>query len=180
MESAEASLLTQRREVAERSNHQTSFLVLFGSLASILFLSAAGIVLYFDMVERQKTGKILRESEERFRLLVSGVRDYVILMLDPEGHISSWNSGGERITGYQPAEIMGKHVSCFYPEEDVGSGKVQRELQAAVKEGQFEEEGWRMRKDGSRFWADVATNALKDDEGRLYGYAQITRDVTGK
>src|SRR5580704_9046308 len=122
----------------------------------------------------------LRESEARFRLLVEAVRDYAIFMLDPEGNISSWNLGAERIKGYKSADIIGRHFSCFYPEEDVRSGKPQSELVIAAKEGRFEDEGWRLRKDGSKFWANVVITAIRDNAGKLLGFAKVTRDITDR
>src|SRR6202047_2665026 len=120
----------------------------------------------------------LRESEARFRLLVEAVQDYAIFMLNAEGNISSWNIGAERLKGYTAKEIVGKHFSCFYPEEDVRSGKPKGELVVAAKEGRFEAEGWRIRKDGSRFWANVVIDAVHDDDNVLIGFAKTTRDVT--
>jgi PAS domain S-box-containing protein len=121
---------------------------------------------------------VFRQSEERFRLLVEAVRDYAIFMLDPQGHVGSWNVGAERIKGYRAGEILGRHFSCFYPEEDVQSGKPERELITAVKEGRFEDEGWRLRKDGSRFWANVIITPMREDSGKLVGFAKVTRDFT--
>jgi PAS domain S-box-containing protein len=120
----------------------------------------------------------LRRSEDRFRLLVNAVQDYAIFMLDVQGHVSSWNSGAERINGYGVTEIIGKHFSIFYPQEDVRSGKPQRELEIAAREGRLEDEGWRIRKDGSRFWANVIISALRDEAGRLVGFGKVTRDFT--
>ncbi len=120
----------------------------------------------------------LRENEAPFRLLVEAVQDYAIFILNPEGYISTWNIGAERIKGYKAEEIMGRHFSCFYPEEDVRNGKPQQELVVAAREGRFEDEGWRLRKDGSRFWANVIITAIKDDSAKLLGFAKITRDVT--
>ena len=120
----------------------------------------------------------LREVEAPFRLLVEAVQDYAIFMLNPEGQVSSWNVGAERIKGYKTNEIVGRHFSCFYPEEDVRSGKPARELVVAADEGRFEDEGWRVRKDGSTFWANVIITAVKDNSGKLLGFAKITRDVT--
>jgi PAS domain S-box-containing protein len=121
-----------------------------------------------------------RRSEERFRLLVDAVQDYAIFTLDTQGHISSWNTGAERIKGYGVSEIIGKHFSVFYPEEDILSGKPSRELEVATKEGRVEDEGWRLRKDGSRFWANVIITAIRDDAGRLIGFGKVTRDFTEK
>jgi PAS domain S-box-containing protein len=122
----------------------------------------------------------VRQDEQRFRLLVDAVKDYAIFMLDPTGKVSSWNSGAERIKGYKPSEILGKHFSCFYPEEDVVNGKPHWELVIAAKEGRFEDEGWRLRKDGTRFWANVIITALRDESGTLVGYAKVTRDFSEK
>ena len=120
----------------------------------------------------------LRQGEERFRLFVEAVRDYAIFMLDAEGRVSSWNQGAERIRGYKANEVLGKHFSCFYLEEDIRARKPERELEMAVREGRVEDEGWRVRKDGSRFWANVVITALRDERGKLIGFAKITRDVT--
>jgi PAS domain S-box-containing protein len=122
----------------------------------------------------------LRRSEERFRLLVDAVQDYAIFMLDVQGHVSSWNTGAERIKGYRVSEIIGKHFSIFYPEEDLRAGKPQRELEIAAKEGRLEDEGWRLRKDGSRFWANVIITAIRNDAGKLLGFGKVTRDFTEK
>jgi PAS domain S-box-containing protein len=120
----------------------------------------------------------VQHSEERFRLLVSAVKDYAILMLDPKGNVVSWNAGAERIKGYRAEEIIGRHFSCFYPAEDVARGKPESELQIATEQGRFEDEGWRVRKDGSRFWANVLTTALRDEAGQLCGFGKVTRDLT--
>ncbi|GAA3446236.1 PAS domain-containing sensor histidine kinase [Planomonospora venezuelensis] len=120
----------------------------------------------------------LRESEERFRLLVQSVVDYAIFMLDPAGRIASWNAGAQRIKGYAAEEAIGRHFSVFYPPEDVASGKPGRELETAVVEGRLEDEGWRVRKDGTRFWANVVITALFDESGRLRGFGKVTRDMT--
>jgi PAS domain S-box-containing protein len=120
--------------------------------------------------------RALWQTEERFRLLVEAVQDYAIFMLDPDGKVSSWNAGAERIKGYKPHEILGKHFACFYPEEEVRNGKPQWELVIAAKEGRFEDEGWRVRKDGSTFWANVIITALRDPAGKLLGFAKVTRD----
>ena len=108
---------------------------------------------------------------------MDAVKDYAIFMLDPQGKITSWNHGAERMKGYRAAEIIGKHFSCFYPEEEVRSGEPQRELERAVREGSFEEEGWRLRKNGWRFWANVVIAPLRDHRGALVGFAKITRDL---
>jgi PAS domain S-box-containing protein len=125
------------------------------------------------------TAKIaLRRSEERFRLLADAVQDYAIFMLDTHGRVSTWNKSAELIKGYKNSEIIGRHFSIFYPEEDRLARKPQRELEIAAKEGRLEDEGWRIRKDGSRFWANVIITALRDDAGRLIGFGKVTRDFT--
>src|SRR3989442_1206294 len=116
--------------------------------------------------------------EERFRLLVETVRDYAIFLLDPGGRVASWNPGAERIKGYHSEEIIGRHFSCFYPQEDVEAGKPDRELEAAASHGRVEDEGWHVRKDGSRFWANAVITALRDEAGTLVGFAKVTRDLT--
>jgi PAS domain S-box-containing protein len=128
--------------------------------------------------ELRRQVEALRASEERFRLLVEGARDHAIFMLDPAGRVASWNPGGERIKQYRAEEIVGRHISHFYPEEEVRAGKPDRELRVAAAEGRYEEEGWRLRKDGSRFWANVVITALRDDAGELRGFSKITRDMT--
>jgi len=118
------------------------------------------------------------ESEERFRLLVESVADYAIFMLDPNGRVATWNLGAERIKGYKAAEIIGKHFSVFYPPEDVAAGKTERELEIATRTGRFEEEGWRVKKDGAHFWANVTITAMRGRDGKLIGFAKVTRDLT--
>ncbi|HEX8868450.1 MAG TPA: PAS domain S-box protein, partial [Lentzea sp.] len=119
-----------------------------------------------------------RDESELFRLLVQGVRDYGIFMLDPGGHVVSWNTGAERIKGWAAEEIIGRHFSTFYPPEDVRAGKPEWELRVAKAEGALEDEGWRVRKDGTRFWANVIITALYDDTGELRGFGKVTRDMT--
>jgi len=126
----------------------------------------------------KKAENDLRESEERSRLLIDSVQDYAIFMLDPDGRIVSWNKGAERIKGYRAEEIIGRHFSCFYPPEVVAQGKPEWELRTAVEQGRVEDEGWRVRKDGGRFWASIVITALFDKEGRLRGFGKVTRDLT--
>jgi PAS domain S-box-containing protein len=120
----------------------------------------------------------LRQSEQRFRILVQGVSDYAIYMLDPDGVISNWNTGGERIKGYTAAEAIGRNFSMFYTEEERREGRPQRNLDTARTTGRFEGEGWRVRKDGSRFWASVAIGPIHDETGAIIGFAKVARDLT--
>jgi PAS domain S-box-containing protein len=118
------------------------------------------------------------QTERQFQLLVQGITDYAIFLLDPEGNVTTWNPGAQRIKGYTASEIIGRHFSAFYTEEDRAAGKPQEALAAAAREGRFETENWRVRKDGTRFWANVVIDAIRDENGELSGFAKITRDLT--
>jgi PAS domain S-box-containing protein len=131
-----------------------------------------------DLSERKAAEDTLQRSEQQFRLLVQGVTDYSIYMLAPDGRVTSWNAGAQRIKGYMPDEIIGEHFSRFYTEEDRQNGEPQRALEAATRVGRWEKEGWRVRKSGERFWANVVIDAIHDDAGQLLGFAKITRDIT--
>jgi PAS domain S-box-containing protein len=131
-----------------------------------------------DLTAKRAEEDKLRLSEERFRLMVDNVSDYAIFMLDPEGHIASWNAGAMRIKGYQPADILGKHFSIFYCPEDLAAGTPAAELRAAIRAGRIETEGWRVRRDGSLFWANVVITAIYDEHRVLRGFAKVTRDMS--
>ncbi|AWN42943.1 hybrid sensor histidine kinase/response regulator [Methylobacterium durans] len=144
---------------------------------------ASGALLGFakitrDITARQAAQEALRASEERFRILVQGVTDYAIFMLSPEGIVTNWNAGAARIKGYRESDIVGQHFSRFYTEGDRAAGLPARALETALREGKYEAEGWRLRKDGSRFWASVVIDAIRNEMGALVGYAKVTRDIT--
>ncbi|MCL4267161.1 MAG: PAS domain S-box protein [Anaerolineae bacterium] len=152
--------------------------------ASISQIEAADVRFYTvilrDITERKNMEDALQESEKRFRLLVEGVKEYAILTLDPEGHVVSWNDGARRIKGYQAEDIIGQHISVFYTAEDRVRGKAKELLHMATQQGSVEDEGWRVRQDGSRIWANVSISALRDEQGQLLGFAKITRDLTDR
>lgn len=131
-----------------------------------------------EITEQRLTQEKLRESEEGFRLLVDAVRDYAIFRLDPQGNVLTWNSGAKRMKGYFPEEIIGKHFSIFYLPEEVAAGKPDEALRIATQKGRVECEGWRLRKNGSRFWASMTISALRDEAGNLRGFAKVTHDIT--
>src|SRR6266566_5649445 len=131
-----------------------------------------------DITERNKSSEALKESERHFRLLVNGVTDYALYMLDPNGIVTNWNVGGQRIKGYLPGEIIGQNFSRFYSPADQAAGRPARALRLALENGRYDEEGWRVRKDGTFFWASVMIDPIRDDENRLIGFAKITRDIS--
>jgi PAS domain S-box-containing protein len=172
-----------------KDGHSESFMKICAEHSAVIPMGAKGLLLSDDerlrtiaslqqKVEVLESEKALRESEQRFRLLVEAVEDYAIFMLDTDGRVSSWNAGAQRLKGYKSSEIIGRHFSQFYSEQDKRDGKPQRELEVAVREGRMEDEGWRLRKDGSTFWANVVITALKDADGQLRGFAKVTRDFT--
>ncbi|MEG3941140.1 MULTISPECIES: PAS domain-containing sensor histidine kinase [unclassified Microcoleus] len=142
-----------------------------------------GKLLYYegfveDVTQRKNAETALRESEERLRMVIEGVKDYAIFMLDTKGYVASWNSGAKRIFGYEASEIVGKNSECFYTPEDIKIGKQQEKLATATAAGRYESESWRFRKDGSRFWAKIIVTPLRDESGELQGFSQIMQDIT--
>ncbi|MGH7823740.1 MAG: PAS domain S-box protein [Candidatus Binatia bacterium] len=141
-------------------------------------LESGNLELRFQIAEREEAEEKLRESEEKFRSLVGGVRDYAIFLLDPAGRVVNWNPGAQYIHGYSADEITGAHISKFYLKEDIRKGEPERALKIAQIEGRYETEGWRVRKNGSKFWGNVIITALRYKTGQLYGFAKVTRDMT--
>lgn len=132
-----------------------------------------------DLTERRQDQELIRRSEERLRLMIESVKDYAIFMLDPDGKIATWNTGAERITAYRADEVLGRHFSMFYPPDDDAAGRPARELEIATSTGRYEEEGWRLRKSGERYWANVVLTAVRDPQTQaLRGFAKVTRDLT--
>jgi len=166
LEEALAELRTRQRQLELRVSERTQD------------LEQANRLLHEDIAARARTERMLADSERRFRLMVESVVDYAIFMLDAEGRVASWNSGAQRISGYAAEEVIGRHFSRFYPPEDVERRKPQWELELAASEGRFEEEGGRVRKDGSSYWANVVITAVRDDTGTLLGFAKVVRDLT--
>jgi len=177
MEDEEARLLAQRSAVLQTKARLARLAAWSGALVAVTLAVIAGALVSRELAGRLRAERTLRGSEEQRRLLVESVRDYAIYLLDPTGIVVSWNAGAQLIKGYQAEEIIGQHFSRFYTPEDVAAGKPQHSLGAAA-EGRYEEENWRIRKDGSRFWADVVITAVRDDRGTLLGFAKVTRDLT--
>jgi PAS domain S-box-containing protein len=180
---AVAGVVINYRDISERKEAERQIRTLNEELEHRVVertaqLEAANRSLQTEIAERQRAEKILRRSQERFQLLVAGVKDYAIFMLDPDGCVGSWNAGAERITGFRAEEVLGRHYSCFFLLDSVNAGRPGHILDVAQREGRFEEETWRVRKDGSRFLANVLVTALFSAHGKLRGFSHITRDVT--
>ncbi|HEX4906567.1 MAG TPA: PAS domain S-box protein [Acidimicrobiales bacterium] len=172
---------------AENANHglKTATRLAWVVSTAAVVRDSSGVPLYLflqvqDISERRATERQLQQSEEMFRLLVEGVADYAIFMLDPRGHIASWNLGAQRIKGWTADEVLGTHFRRFYTDADRERQHPEHELEMAVRDGRYEEEGWRVRKDGSQFWANVVITAIRDSSGTLVGFAKVTRDVTDR
>ena len=203
MEVAERGLLALRTQSARAAQHSSSVVIALGSLLGVIFLSIAGMTISreigvsararagvkalntgLEQRVEQRTAALeeseakLGASEQMFRMLLDGVKDYAVYMLDPEGRVVTWNSGAARINGYQAEEIIGKHVSCFYVASDLQRYRPREALHQAATTGHFEGDGWRVRKDGSTFWANVVITSLHDANGGLSGYSKVVRDIT--
>lgn len=178
MRTVEAGVLSKRSAEAEATFLTTIAVVSASGLLAVVVATIAGLFANRDFARRRKAEAALRNSEARLRTMIDGVKDYAILLLDPSGHVASWNRGAERIKGYTADEIIGRHFSVFYRKEDVASGTPDRELEIASEQGKFMEEAIRVRKDGSEFWANVVVSALRNEAGKLTGFVKITRDVT--
>jgi PAS domain S-box-containing protein len=178
MEDEEHQLLSQRDAEAERRSRQTKAVLIMGSALGLLIASGAGWTIQRGLASRARVEEAFRGSEDRFRTLVESARDYAIFMLDPVGRVVSWNAGAERYKGYKAEEIIGQNFSRFYSPEDIERAKPEEELRIAAATGRVEDEGWRVRKDGSRFWASVIIAALRDPSGKLLGFTEISRDIS--
>jgi PAS domain S-box-containing protein len=186
----EARLLAQRMQAAHMRFRLAKALVGSGFALALFLLWFYYRLLSRELAVRERSEHsaheaylrevVFRQDEQRFRIFIQAVRDYAIFTLDAQGHVSSWNEGAQRLKGYAAPEIIGRHFSCFYPAEDVEAGKPQRELEIAIRDGRVEDEGWRVRKDGSSFWANVIITAIRDNAGRLIGFVKVTRDYTDR
>jgi PAS domain S-box-containing protein len=178
MQDEELRLLMLRDADAKRRLGQTKTVLILGTVLGLVIAVGAGWSVQRDNSRRGLAEEELRKSEERLSLLVHGVKDYEILMLDPEGLVTTWNEGAERINGYRAEEIIGQHFSKFHTPEAAANDKPSQELKIAAEQGRFEEEGWRVRKDRSLFWASVVITPLHDKAGQLRGFGKVTRDIT--
>jgi PAS domain S-box-containing protein len=178
MEQEEVGLLSLRDVDAKRRSSQTKIILLLGTVMGLLIAVAAGWSVQRDSSRRELAEEAVRDSEEKCRMLLDGIQDYAIFMLDPRGQVVSWNAGAERIKGYTADEIIGQNFSCFFPPEDSKLGRPEEMLRMTTVSGRHEEEGMRVRKDGSRFLASVSLTALRGPAGHLLGFSEISRDLT--
>jgi PAS domain S-box-containing protein len=178
MKVEESRLLVKRLAETESNGQRGIVLITFGAALATALLVVAGWLLKGDVSRRGQAEDALRASEDKFRALVEGGTKYSIITLDTEGCVSTWNSGAQRIKGYRADEVVGRHFSRFYRPEDALQGKPQKELKLALENGEYEQDDWRVRQDGSSFWANVLLTALRDRQGRHLGFSKITRDLT--
>jgi PAS domain S-box-containing protein len=178
MQDEELRLLVLRDADVKRRMGQTKTVLIFGTVLGLLIAAAAGWSVQRDNSQRGLAEEALQDSEEKYRILLDGVQDYAIFMMDPQGRVASWNAGAERIKGYKADEIIGQNYSRFYLQNEIDQGKPKAELQIAANSGRSEVERWRVRKDGSRFWANVVITAVRNSSGRLLGFSQISRDIS--
>jgi PAS domain S-box-containing protein len=178
MRDEELRLLVLRDADAKRRYGQTKTVLILGTVLGLVIAAAAGWSALRDNSQRGRAEEALQDSEEKYRMLLDGVQDYAIFMLDQQGRVASWNAGAERIKGYKADEIIGQSFSRFYLQQDIDQGKPKAELQIAANNGRSEVEHWRVRKDGSRFWANVVITAVRDSSGSLLGFSEISRDIS--
>ena len=178
MITTENALLTQRLARAADATRSSTYSALVGGAIAFAVMTLGTALTLVSFRNAHRMGAERRASEQRFRLLVDGAADHALFVLDPQGRISDWNAGAQRLNGYSANEIVGQHFSRLFTEEDQKAQVAQHALQVAAREGKFEAEGWRVRKDGSRFYASTVMTALRDATGRLIGFAKIIRDVT--
>ena len=178
LQNEELRLLVLRNADAQQRLGQTKIVLILGTVLFLLIAAAAGWSVQRDTSGRGLTEEALRDSEERYRMLLDGVQDYAIYMLDPQGQVVSWNAGAERIKGYTAEQIIGHNFSCFFPPEDIERGRPVEVLRMTAASGRHEEEGMRVRKDGSRFLARVTLTTLRDASGNLRGFSEISRDLS--
>jgi PAS domain S-box-containing protein len=178
MEAEEHQLLSKRDAEAERRSRQARFVLVAGSLLGLFIASGAGWTIRRGLHSRARVEEALQGSDEKYRMLIDGIQDYAIYMLDPDGQIISWNAGAERIKGYTAEQIIGQNFSCFYPPDEIKRGKPAEVLRMTAASGRQEEQGMRVRKDGSRFLANVTLTALRDRAGNLRGYSEFSHDLS--
>lgn len=178
IQTTEEKLLAERRGRAQHEGSRTELVVILVNVVALTIGLTAVVLGRRDLKLRGQAEQKLLHNEERLRLMIEAVHDYAIMLLDPDGRVASWNHGAQRIKGYTAEEIIGQNFSKFYPEEAIEEGQPQRLLAEAAEKGHFENTGWRVRKDGSRFWADVTVTAVRDSGGKLLGYVKVTRDLT--
>ena len=175
---AEQALLSARKLEAQRSVGQSKIALILGTVLGLIITAAAGFSVHRDVATRGRVEAALRDSDEAYRMLVDGVQDYAIIMLDPHGKVVTWNSGAERIKGYSVEEAIGKDFSAFFSRDDIERGTPAEILRTTAATGRYEDQAMRLRKDGSRFFANISLTALRDADGELKGFSDICRDLS--